>query len=204
MIHTAKRARSMHLAAAVAIVAVALAACGGAATPAPTPTPTAMPTQVPTQAPLETPSVPLVGTATPGGLPTLLTGADRRSLYLFTNDAENSTNCTGPCASAWPPLVVPEGVTPTGGDGVTGTLSTIQRPDGTRQVTYNGIPLYYWSGDMAPGDVMGQGVNGVWFLVAPSATAAGGTITGGIGQPGGGASPSAATGEPEASDPFNY
>jgi hypothetical protein len=41
------------------------------------------------------------------------------------------------------------------------------RSDGSSQVTYGGWPLYYYSGDAAPGDVNGQGVNGVWYVVSP-------------------------------------
>ena len=51
------------------------------------------------------------------------------------------------------------------GEGVTGTFATIERDDGTMQVTYEGLPLYYFSGDTAAGNIAGQGLNGVWFLV---------------------------------------
>jgi hypothetical protein len=80
----------------------------------------------------------------------------------------------------------------TAGDGATGTLATITRADdGKNQVTYNGIPLYYFAKDAKAGDINGQGIKGVWFLVAPASAAQGGPIMGGVGQ-GAAAVPSAA------------
>ncbi len=74
---------------------------------------------------------------------------------------------------------------------MTGALATIKRTDdGKAQVTYNGIPLYYFSKDAKAGDVNGQGFKNVWFLVGPASTAQGGPITGGVGQ-GAAAAPSA-------------
>lgn len=53
-------------------------------------------------------------------------------------------------------------------EGVTGTLGTITTPDGKKQVTINGMPIYYYAKDKAAGDITGQDVNKVWYLVAPS------------------------------------
>jgi predicted lipoprotein with Yx(FWY)xxD motif len=94
------------------------------------------------------------------------------TLYLFTKDQVNVSNCNGGCAAAWPPLVVAAGQNPTAGDGVTGKLDAITRTDGSRQVTYNGLPLYYFASDSKPGDTNGQGVGGVWFIVHPTDAAA--------------------------------
>ncbi len=95
-----------------------------------------------------------------------LTDANGMTLYLFTMDTEEGvSNCYGDCATAWPvftaeePLKLP--------DGVDGELTLIERTDGTTQVAYNGIPLYFWQADMNPGDTSGQGVGDVWFVVAP-------------------------------------
>jgi len=95
-----------------------------------------------------------------------LTDAEGMTLYLFTNDTEPGvSNCYDDCEEAWPiftaeePLTLPEGVE--------GELTLIERTDGTTQVAYNGIPLYYWQGDEAPGDTTGQGVGDVWYVVAP-------------------------------------
>lgn len=95
-----------------------------------------------------------------------LVDAEGHSLYLYAEDPEGASACTGECAEAWPPYVV-DGE-PTAGSGVAGSLlGTIEREDGTSQVTYNGRPLYTFSGDAEPGDVSGHGVNDAWFLVSP-------------------------------------
>jgi predicted lipoprotein with Yx(FWY)xxD motif len=97
-----------------------------------------------------------------------LVGGNGMTLYLFTNDEPNLSNCTGGCAAAWPPLLIEDGATPVGGEGVLGALGITEREDGARQVTYNGFPLYYWASDVAPGDTTGHGVNDVWFVVDPA------------------------------------
>lgn len=87
------------------------------------------------------------------------------SLYLFTNDEEGVSNCTDACATTWPPLITPSEDVPVG-DAVDGSLvGTIERDDGSLQVTFDGQPLYYFGGDQAPAEQNGQGSGGVWFLV---------------------------------------
>src|SRR4029079_12304980 len=85
---------------------------------------------------------------------------------LWTVDtAAGASNCYGPCTDFWPiftsdePLTLP--------DGVDGELTLIERTDGTKQVAYNGIPLYYFAADKNPGDINGQWVGDSWFVVAP-------------------------------------
>jgi predicted lipoprotein with Yx(FWY)xxD motif len=90
------------------------------------------------------------------------------TLYIFKNDTVGVSNCGADCASIWPPLTIQAGLTPTGGPGLTGRLGVFKRPGGSVQVTYNGWPLYYFSGDAHPGDTNGQGIGGLW-LVAPLA-----------------------------------
>ncbi len=87
------------------------------------------------------------------------------SLYIFASDVADSgqSACVGGCASAWPPLV---DESPTAGPGVTGTLETIARADGSVQVTYNGKPLYRWINDENPGDTTGTAINN-WSLAQP-------------------------------------
>ena len=98
-----------------------------------------------------------------------LVDAKGMTLYLFTKDTPGVTNCSGGCLKAWPALVAAGAVT--AGPGVAGKLDVITRADdGSKQVTYNGYPLYYWTKDKAPGDTTGQGVGGVWFVVPPTAT----------------------------------
>jgi len=101
-----------------------------------------------------------VGTATAPSLGTYLTGADGKTLYTFVGDGPNDSTCTGECATAWPPFTVAAGGQPTPGAGVTGKLGTLTRADGTTQVSYDGLPLYYWQGDAKPGDTTGDGVSG--------------------------------------------
>jgi predicted lipoprotein with Yx(FWY)xxD motif len=96
-----------------------------------------------------------------------LVGPSGHALYIFTQDTAGASNCSGDCASAWPPLIVEPGETPTAGEGVTGTLATIERSDGGLQVTYDDSPLYYFASDEAPGDTNGEGVGDVWFLAEP-------------------------------------
>ena len=95
------------------------------------------------------------------------------TLYLFDNDEPGVSNCTDDCLANWPPLTVDAETGPTWGDGVDGDLvGTIEREDdGSTQVTYDGMPLYFWAADTAPGDVDGQGVNDVWWVVAPDGSA---------------------------------
>lgn len=87
------------------------------------------------------------------------------SLYLFTKDTPGVSNCYGKCEIAWPPLLTVD--QPTLGDGIATTaISSTLRKDGSSQLTYNGWPLYYYFKDEAPGDVSGQAVNKVWWVVS--------------------------------------
>ena len=106
----------------------------------------------------------------------ILTDSDGGTLYLFTTDERNVSNCSGGCAQAWPPLIADGD--PVAGEGVSADhLGTIARADGSSQVTYNGWPLYSFASDEQPGDANGQGSGDVWFVVSsdggptwPSAT----------------------------------
>jgi len=87
------------------------------------------------------------------------------TLYTFIKDPSGKSTCNGTCATIWPPLSAQ--VLPTGGTGVWRQFALIEREDGTMQVTYNGMPLYYFSGDMTPGDINGEGEGGLWFAAVP-------------------------------------
>jgi predicted lipoprotein with Yx(FWY)xxD motif len=92
-------------------------------------------------------------------------------LYWFVPDTATTSKCNGSCATFWPPVKGPA----TAGAGVTGTLATIKRADGSVQATYNGHPLYTYVGDHAPGQATGNGLNvngGVWHEVTVSVAAA--------------------------------
>lgn len=101
----------------------------------------------------------------------ILVDGEGMSLYIFMNDTQDNgtSTCTDACAGVWPPLTVDGD--PAAGEGVDGTmLSTITRDDGSTQVTYNGWPLYLYTGDTAAGDTNGQGVTdefGLWYLIGP-------------------------------------
>jgi len=108
--------------------------------------------------------------ATVGGAK-VLTNSAGFTLYWFVPDTSTTSKCTGSCATYWPPVKGPA----TAGSGVTGTLSTITRPDGKTQATYDGHPLYTYAGDSAPGQAKGNGKNlsgGVWHEVTVSGAAA--------------------------------
>ena len=104
---------------------------------------------------------------------TYLVDGQGKSLYLFVADKGTTSSCEGPCATVWPPLTVADKAN--AGPGVNASLlSTSTRPDGSKQVTYAGHPLYYFASDRAAGDTTGQGVNnfgGLWWLVTPNGTA---------------------------------
>jgi len=104
----------------------------------------------------------------------ILTDSKGMTLYLFTKDQANVTNCYDQCAVSWPPLLVAAGKEAAAGQGVTGKLGVIDRKDGSRQVTYNSWPLYYFIKDTKAGDTTGQNVGKVWFIVHPTDDAAAG------------------------------
>ena len=107
-----------------------------------------------------------IGVATSPALGDMLVDSEGLTLYRFTVDERNKSNCTGGCATAWPPLLTIGD--PTAGEGVSADhLGTLERDDGSTQVTYNGWPLYYFGFDNAPGDANGQDSRDVWYVVSP-------------------------------------
>jgi predicted lipoprotein with Yx(FWY)xxD motif len=149
---------------------LAVAACSTGATVAPTSAPA---TSAPaTSAPASTGAGAggaTVNATSVGSAGTILVdGTSGMTLYVFAKDTRDSgtSACTGDCLVKWPALTVAAGGTPTGGSGVAGKLATITRPDdGTLQVTYNGLPLYFFANDKAAGDLNGVYEN--WMTVAP-------------------------------------
>jgi predicted lipoprotein with Yx(FWY)xxD motif len=98
----------------------------------------------------------------------ILTDAAGMTLYAFSPDAPGTSACNGGCASTWPPLAPPaDGSDITVDPDATGTVDAFARADGSLQVEYNGMPLYYFSGDMNPGDTNGNGIAGKWSVVTP-------------------------------------
>ena len=101
---------------------------------------------------------------------TALVDGTGRALYLFEADTGTTSTCTGACAQVWPPLLTSGPAPVTTGAAQASLVGTSPRADGTRQVTYDGHPLYYFAGDTAPGDVRGQGIHnfgGGWYVVTP-------------------------------------
>ena len=90
------------------------------------------------------------------------------SVYFFSNDVKDSgkSACVDACVAMWP-AVTTSSATPSV-EGVSGSVSTITTADGKKQVTVNGLPVYNFVNDKAPGDILGQGVKGVWYLVSPA------------------------------------
>ena len=94
----------------------------------------------------------------------LLTNAKGFTLYWFAPDSPNKSVCYGDCAAYWPPVAG----NASAGPGITGTITTIKRTDGTTQATYDGHPLYTYIGDNAPGQDAGNNINlngGLWHDV---------------------------------------
>lgn len=91
------------------------------------------------------------------------------ALYYFKKDASETSNCSGECLKNWPPYTAKEFEVPSGFDKA--DFGTITRQDtGEEQVTYKGYPLYYFVNDKAKGDVNGQGVKDIWYIVNSETT----------------------------------
>ena len=103
-------------------------------------------------------------------LGTILVNTQGRTLYLFQKDSGTTSECTGACAAAWPPLHA-SGKPTVGGGATASMVGTTQRSDGAPQVTYNGHPLYLYQGDTQAGDTTGEGstaFGGGWYAVSPA------------------------------------
>ena len=156
----------------IVFTAVAAACSSAAVTPVP-PAPTQAPPAATAVVLPATAVAPAAGSATVmaktlGSQTVLVAGSNGMTVYTFTKDTAGNgqSACSGGCLTKWPALTVAAGATPTAGDGVSGTIGTITRADnGSLQVTYNGLPLYFYSGDAAPGDTNGSYTN--WNLVKP-------------------------------------
>ena len=164
---------------AVLALSAALTACGGStgtapATSSPAVTEGSPPVSAtapaasvtPPSAPPESAAVDLMTATSSAG--EIVVASNGMSVYFFTKDVKDSGTraCTDACLAAWPPVTT-AAETPQV-EGVTGTVGTITTPDGAKQVTLNGLPLYYFAKDTKAGDILGQGVNGVWYLADPS------------------------------------
>jgi predicted lipoprotein with Yx(FWY)xxD motif len=125
-------------------------------------------TQSTTTAPSPTPTLSLGSNAQ---FPSYLAAINGMALYTFKSDTSGVSNCTGSCATIWPPYTVSSASGLSAGVGVTGTIGTITRTDGTLQVTYNGMPLYFFDKDVSTGDVTGNGQGGFSVALATATQA---------------------------------
>jgi predicted lipoprotein with Yx(FWY)xxD motif len=106
------------------------------------------------------------------GVGNILVDSDGNTLYLFAKDSGGASSCSGACAKAWPPYAA---TALHAGSGLKATLlKSMTRADGTKQLTYNGHPLYTFSGDSKSGDIAGQGSDAFgahWYVVSPTGAA---------------------------------
>jgi predicted lipoprotein with Yx(FWY)xxD motif len=144
--------------AALPLAAVALAGCGssgGSAGASP-------------NAPKTTSGPPATVSAANTGLGTILVNSQGHTLYMFKKDVGTKSACDGACAQNWPPLHS-TGKPTAGGRADASLLGTTKRTDGKPQVTYNGHPVYLFSGDSNSGDTNGEGLNafgGSWYALS--------------------------------------
>ena len=156
--------RNLWGAAGLAAMALVVAACGSSGSSSASSSSPAAPASS-AAAPTPASSSALM-TATINGTK-VVTNSKGLTLYWFVPDTSTTSKCTGSCATYWPPVKGPA----TAGAGVTGTLGTITRSDGTKQATYDGHPLYTYVGDTAPGQAKGNALNlsgGLWYEMTVS------------------------------------
>lgn len=146
----------------LAAMAMILSACMSSATPAQTSSVT-LPVSNPTAAASNVPTIEVV---TDPSLGKILADGNGNTLYIFTKDAPDQSNCDAKCLANWPPLV--SSGTPKLGPGVDASLiGTAVLADGAKIVTYDHMPLYYFINDTLPGQTSGQDVGSVWYVVSP-------------------------------------
>lgn len=139
------------------LVATMLATACGGATSSTTPTATATAKATPTPEPTVS-----VADSSLGKI--LVANSNKMTLYTYAKDSADLSNCYDQCATNWPPFTVT--ADPIAGAGITGKLGTATRKDGQKQLTWNSKPLYFYNKDTKPGDVIGQNVGTVWFVVS--------------------------------------
>jgi predicted lipoprotein with Yx(FWY)xxD motif len=112
------------------------------------------------------------------GVGSTLVDSNGRTLYFADQETNGTIKCVGDCVNFWSPLTIAAGTQPTAGPGIGGAVATVNRPDGTTQVTYDGKPLYTFTHDGGPGSAGGNGfmdsfagTNFVWHAAAVSGTA---------------------------------
>jgi predicted lipoprotein with Yx(FWY)xxD motif len=155
--------RALTLTGSIVAAAVLAAACSSSSKPgtATTNAPAAPGTSAATGVSIEAHS---------GPMGTFLTDSSGKTLYLFASDSATKSSCSGGCTAFWPPLTS-TGTPKATGAAASGTITTLTRSDGSKQVVYDGHPLYYFKEDSSAGQTNGQGSDNFgakWWLVAPS------------------------------------
>jgi predicted lipoprotein with Yx(FWY)xxD motif len=160
--------KPVHAINALLLCALFLAACAPVVAANPAPTATIAPTPVAA-------NEATISVATDAKLGNILVGDNGMTLYVFTKDEPNQSNCNSNCLAKWPPLLTQGN--PKLGEGVDASLiGTASLADGSKIVTYNKMPLYYWYEDAKAGDTDGQGVGGVWFVISPDGKVVGNEV----------------------------
>ena len=114
---------------------------------------------------------PLVVASAPASFGSKLVDGAGMTLYVFSRDTAGTSKCMGSCAREWLPMRSAGGKPQPGSGATNPNIGSIQRPDGSNQITFNGHPVYYYSGDTGPGQTTGQGRNafgGQWSASPPT------------------------------------
>jgi len=156
------------------LAAATLTACGSSGDDTSAGSDTSTAAEAPSETASEAPSQEAAGSTdlatAETSLGTVVVDGKGMTAYYFLKDTKGSgtSACSGECAAAWPAITT-ENATPTV-SGVTGEVGTITGTDGKLQITIDGRPIYTFAQDTAPGDVNGQGLNSVWYVIAPDGT----------------------------------
>ena len=179
----------VHFAAMMIVALIVLAACAPTPTPVPPTATSVPPTKVPAVVSTNTPVPPATSSsaasapAKPAALTVtnnatfgkIVTDANGMTLYMFPRDTRepSTSNCYDQCAKLWPALLTDASgkVDLKSSDLDAKLFGTTTRKDGTKQVTFNGWPLYYWLSDQKAGDTLGFGVNDIWWVMTPDGNA---------------------------------
>ncbi len=132
-------------------------------TSSPTPTPAPTPTPVPTPTP--TPSPYTINIASKAIIGNYLVDGRGMTLYYTVSDRTNYSNLPDETLSVWPPFYVSNIIVPPSLNAA--NFGTYTRDNNVKQTTYKGYPLYYFFQDKAAGDILGNKLGGVWFVINP-------------------------------------
>ncbi len=112
-----------------------------------------------------------IGSTKISGVGRVLHNPQGFTLYHLITEKNGQFQCTGSCTSTWRPYLAPGGRAPSSAASLPEQVGTITRPDGGVQVTYDGFPLYTYSGDSGPGQANGNGRSKLWYAVTPTGDA---------------------------------